>query len=272
MRSVWWGRGAGSRYCPQCLSERDGRWLLRWRLSWVFACTRHRSLLHDHCPRCGRVPRQNTMRPGCEQPPARCSRNPAPRTVCNEDLSKVESLPLRHDDPILAAQHQLDPVIDAIESGRTDTLEAAQSDIWTDLRAVGGWMLRQGEAGDFDEFGSKATQAWHEAHTRYTSESVRPSQFPPTDAALMGALVARAHAVINSDDLDAAVIQVRELLLRSTRRVTVRPPGLEQQWQRLTDRTRALFIRASDPDRGPIDRLRLRSCTPHARLGTHAWP
>jgi len=266
MRSVWWGRGAGSRYCPQCLSERDGRWLLRWRLSWVFACTRHRSLLHDHCPRCGRVPRQNTMRPGCEQPPARCSRNPAPRTVCNEDLSKVESLPLRHDDPILAAQHQLDPVIDAIESGRTDTLEAAQSDIWTDLRAVGGWMLRQGEAGDFDEFGSKATQAWHEAHTRYTSESVRPSQFPPTDAALMGALVARAHAVINSDDLDAAVIQVRELLLRSTRRVTVRPPGLEQQWQRLTDRTRALFIRASDPDRGPIDRLRLRSCTPHARL------
>jgi len=32
-RSVCWARGSGSRYCPQCLSERDGRWLLRWRLS-----------------------------------------------------------------------------------------------------------------------------------------------------------------------------------------------------------------------------------------------
>ena len=38
-------RRRGSRYCPSCLAERDGRWLLSWRLGWVFACTTHAVLL-----------------------------------------------------------------------------------------------------------------------------------------------------------------------------------------------------------------------------------
>ena len=46
-----WARDSGSRYCPDCLSERDGRWLLAWRLSWTFAC----SMLHA---------------PGVQQPPS----------------------------------------------------------------------------------------------------------------------------------------------------------------------------------------------------------
>jgi hypothetical protein len=57
-RSVPWTRRRGSRFCPVCLTERDGRWPLRWRLSWVFACTEHAMLLHDTCPACAAVPRQ----------------------------------------------------------------------------------------------------------------------------------------------------------------------------------------------------------------------
>ncbi len=37
-------RRRGSWYCPSCLAERDGRWLLAWRLGWTFACTTHRVL------------------------------------------------------------------------------------------------------------------------------------------------------------------------------------------------------------------------------------
>ena len=51
-----WGRGRGSRYCPGCLADTGGRWQLRWRLTWIFACTAHQQLLSDTCPACDRIP------------------------------------------------------------------------------------------------------------------------------------------------------------------------------------------------------------------------
>lgn len=32
----------GSRFCPRCLAETDGRWQLSWRSSWAMVCGRHR--------------------------------------------------------------------------------------------------------------------------------------------------------------------------------------------------------------------------------------
>ncbi len=53
VRILWvWGKSQGSRYCPDCLAGNGGRWQLRWRLSWSFACVAHRRLLADDCPRC----------------------------------------------------------------------------------------------------------------------------------------------------------------------------------------------------------------------------
>jgi hypothetical protein len=51
-----WGRGRGSRYCPGCLTDTGGRWQLRWRLTWSFACTTHQRLLADTCPACDSIP------------------------------------------------------------------------------------------------------------------------------------------------------------------------------------------------------------------------
>jgi TniQ len=64
-------RRRGSRYCPSCLAERDGRWLLAWRLGWTFACTTHRVLLCDTCPGCGQAPRGRSGRAGLN-PPGTC--------------------------------------------------------------------------------------------------------------------------------------------------------------------------------------------------------
>lgn len=44
---------ARSRACPACLRESGGRWLLRWRLVWSFACVRHRVYLLGACRGCG---------------------------------------------------------------------------------------------------------------------------------------------------------------------------------------------------------------------------
>lgn len=55
LRAIW-GRGRGSRYCPGCLADTGGRWQLRWRLTWSFACTTHQRLLADTCPACDSIP------------------------------------------------------------------------------------------------------------------------------------------------------------------------------------------------------------------------
>jgi hypothetical protein len=266
-RSVWWGRGSGSRFCPQCLTEREGRWLLRWRLSWAFACTRHHSLLRDHCPRCGGIPRYKTLPAGCDSVPGVCVLNRAPGTPCGADLRDAQPRPLATDDPLLAAQRWIDTTIDAVENERIDQLPSRPDTVCTDLRAVGGWLLRQGEPEDFDAFGTDIANAWHAAQKRYKEHGIRPSQFPPTDAALMGALVARIQCLITGEP-EAAVAQIRSLLVRSPGRPDVCPPGLSQQWLRLSATTRGLFLRAGDPDRGNVDRLRFKTCTPAATLPT----
>jgi hypothetical protein len=50
----WWRQLSGSRYCPRCLAANGGRWMLAWRIPWVFACTSCQVLLADTCPDCGR--------------------------------------------------------------------------------------------------------------------------------------------------------------------------------------------------------------------------
>ena len=73
-------RRHGSRYCPSCLAERDGRWLLSWRLGWTFACTTHGVLLCDTCPACGQAPRGRAGRAGLN-PPGTC-----PNTIKRHEL------------------------------------------------------------------------------------------------------------------------------------------------------------------------------------------
>ncbi|HEY4017964.1 MAG TPA: hypothetical protein VGM75_04725, partial [Pseudonocardiaceae bacterium] len=60
----------------------------------------------------------------------------------------------------------------------------------------------------------------------------------------------------------AAIRDLRRLIERSPERNTICPPGLQHHWTAISTGLRARFLRAGDPDRGPIDRLRYRSCTP----------
>lgn len=98
---------AWSRYCPHCLTASGGRWQLRWRLGWSFACIEHHCLLVDRCPDCGRNPRrylafQQVPRPlWCQ---------------CGRDLSSAATLqlPVRHG--IIEAQQQ---ILEVITTGKT---------------------------------------------------------------------------------------------------------------------------------------------------------
>jgi hypothetical protein len=106
-----WARDSGSQYCPCCLSERDGRWPLAWRLSWVFACSQHNVLLLGTCPACGHAPRQSATATARRHAPSTCP-NPTGRgSYCGADLRSDNAPRLAPDDPLLATQRWIDALV-----------------------------------------------------------------------------------------------------------------------------------------------------------------
>lgn len=49
--------GTAGRFCPECLADSGGRWRMSWQFPFAFACNRHRRILVDACPACGKHPR-----------------------------------------------------------------------------------------------------------------------------------------------------------------------------------------------------------------------
>lgn len=86
----------GSRWCPDCLKASGGRWLLRWRLTWSFACVEHKVFLCGHCPSCGEPQGHR----GPPQARLRCPRIPAQRRSsswkhrCGHPLTDTPAIPV----------------------------------------------------------------------------------------------------------------------------------------------------------------------------------
>ncbi|MFF7192517.1 TniQ family protein [Streptomyces sp. NPDC008079] len=147
-RRVLWGRGSGSRFCPDCLRDSDGRWQLAWRLGWSYACLLHGQLLADCCPDCGRVQRQRPCSGRVIPFPGICGNPPVapggPRSGgCGFDLTQARTLQLSQGHPALKAQGRL---LEIIESGTADFGAYAVSPqqtrmALTDIRAIGGRVL-----------------------------------------------------------------------------------------------------------------------------------
>ncbi|MCH0557005.1 TniQ family protein [Streptomyces sp. MUM 16J] len=143
-RHVLWGRGRGSRFCPDCLHSSGGRWQLSWRLGFSFACTRHRRLLADCCPHCGRVPRQRP-RSGRSVPRPELCGNPPIRpggpvsAGCGADLTRASTLRLPPGHPVLAAQDRVMEIIDGPMAafGSYRTLPQSAPAVLADIRALG---------------------------------------------------------------------------------------------------------------------------------------
>lgn len=143
-RKLLWGRGSGSRYCPDCLREHQGRWQLFWRLGWAFACTQHSRLLADCCPECGRFPRhrphsgQSVPRPGlCGHSPRRPD---APHTRgCGYVLASTPSLQLSEEHPASKAQKQIQEIIEnptMVTTGAYSHRPQPARQVLMDIRAV----------------------------------------------------------------------------------------------------------------------------------------
>ncbi|TWV28841.1 LysR family transcriptional regulator [Streptomyces albidoflavus] len=143
-RHVLWGRGGGSRFCPECLLATGGRWQLFWRLGFSFACPRHRRLLADCCPHCGRVPRQRA-RSGRSVPRSELCGNPPTRPTgsvssgCGTDLTCTSTLLLPPGHPVLMAQDRVMEIIDRATAAFGPYRASPQptSAVLADIRALG---------------------------------------------------------------------------------------------------------------------------------------
>ncbi|MGV0736063.1 TniQ family protein [Mycobacterium syngnathidarum] len=147
-RAFPWGRGRGSRFCPACLDTTGGRWQLRWRLGWTFACTIHNCLLADACPHCGAVQRRRTHIGDSIPQPGRCSHPAADATGrtpprCGADLSAATVASFDTDHPVIHAQRVVNSVLDS----ETQTFGVYQAspqprlNVLSDIRAVAGRAL-----------------------------------------------------------------------------------------------------------------------------------
>ena len=258
-------RRRGSRYCPSCLAERDGRWLLSWRLGWVFACTTHDVLLCDTCPACGQIPRGRAGRAGLN-PPGSCASTIERHEYCGADLRQVTPGRLAPGHPVLTAQHWAG-ALTALDDTGPGGYGASPRNVLSDLGIVASWVLRQAPAAQFAGLGPQTLAAWHAWNQQASAARRQPgSRFPPASAALTAALAATAMTVLTGSD-EQAIAQIRALLPPRAGPRRPRPAGLPApRWLKLSQPARGRFLRALDPDLGPADRIRYRTGTPEARI------
>jgi len=248
--------GGGSRFCPRCLGENGGRWLVAWRSNWTVACTRHRLLLHDTCPSCTRTPRVYLPGGTTELPPGTCAYQPHRRAErCGTDLA-AHSATTAHP-AVLAVQTWIDDLHQAADHASDP--EAAAT--LTDLPVVAYWLMAREE---IDWQARAAELAFDRTPTQATPVNGR---LPRLDAALVAGVLDLARTVLGPDH-DAGVTALRDLP-HGPARTGVMPAGMSiPRWHAMRGPFPNRFLRAVDPGLTAMDRLRFKSPTPAAEQPT----
>ncbi|MFE3279533.1 TniQ family protein [Nocardia sp. NPDC059239] len=247
-------RGGGSRYCPACLEESGGRWLLIWRTKWVVACLRHRALLLQACPDCDTIPRRGLVSASRERSPGRCEHvlDRKTQTRCRTDLASVDLVAAAPE--AIEAQTWIEGIFARIHSFDG---EHARGDL-ADLHAVCGWLLNNDE--------SSLVEAADRIHPgRSSFRAYRDAS--GGDPALTAATLIRARTILGPDDA-AAMASIRDIVALSGGGKRVPPPRMSSPvwYSATTPRFRNRYLRTVDADLAPTERLRLRTGLPSAAL------
>jgi hypothetical protein len=210
-----WDWRASSRWCPQCLTDTGGRWLLAWRLNWTFACPIHRCLLQDGCPKCGAPQR---YRPPTYVIPEldRCAQPTfdllGQRRPCGADLTRVQPA----DHPLSLSMARTQRLINALLAGRPSRLrvygadQPTPHDMFTDVKTLARYLstLLAGAAGNSRLRSDTAAAASPDRSTpgRSTARATMPSAVCSANASTLAAAVLDAHDPTAAQHLLAKVI------------------------------------------------------------------
>lgn len=277
---IGWPKMTGTRFCPACLADTDGRWQLRWRLPWIFACQRHRLMLVDTCPGCGLTPRRRQAGATGLHPAASCPNLIRRGQTCATDLRAVTALPLPAGDQLLATQSWISAHLDTLDADGPDADTAAGAEVsdtlttLNDLNAIGQWRRLQSRAEDYRPFGPQAVEAFTQYYARgqHRPHPRHPLHHAFTDGLLVGAVATFARGLLTATSAPDILTDLRPLTMplpgsfQSRYRQQTTRFGNYYQWKTLSPAAQARFLTALDAELAPADRLRYRSCSPTPRL------
>ncbi|MGW3657403.1 TniQ family protein [Streptomyces sp. NPDC005151] len=279
-RHVLWGRGGGSRFCPECLHATGGRWQLSWRLGFSFACTRHRRLLADCCPHCGRVPRQrprsgrSVPRPElCGNPPTRPTR---PFSAgCGTDLTRASPLLLPPGHPVLMAQDRVMEIIDGATAafGPYRTSPQPASAVLADIRALGIRVLSDLPTAVLQEQIPADIAEAHlstDAVSPHTGQAMeRPGFMAPPRAADTAVAVTTALSILEQPGIHPAGEALRSLLEAVREELTQISATSIDSWGRgISPVLQSVHLAALAPSLRPSEYVRYRIMTETPRRPT----
>ncbi|MBE5441039.1 TniQ family protein [Mycobacteroides abscessus] len=231
-RAFPWGHARGSRFCPACLDATGGRWQLRWRLGWTFACTIHNCLLADACPHCGAVQRRRTHIGDTIPQPGRCS-HPALDAVgraptrCGADLTTATVASFDWDHPVIHAQRVVDTVLDSEipTFGVYRTLPQPRLRVLSDIRAVAGRVLAYATSQDLEAVIPqdlnriyRATAEPADSRSGPARADAKPGLAAPARAATAAVGVVAALHALDRPDVASAGDALRWLVVSSRER------------------------------------------------------
>lgn len=259
----------GSRFCPLCLGERDGRWRLWWRLRWAFACPTHSCLLVDACPTCQRLQRIEPLPKDLVPDPALCTRRSSSASGrnpqrCPTRLADTAVLDLGADHPALTHQHM---ILNVLRNGTSAAGIYSDSPVPTvqflrDLTAVGHRALRYATQSDLrdripDDLGSSLPSA-DMGPTRSRRSSPPRALTRASTAATVAAAACVAMPVLSCVDANGVGEQLH-WLISSMRRRGVSVSASNIGWGReVSQPLVGAQLVAIGPFLGPVDQLRYR--------------
>ncbi|MFC1442813.1 TniQ family protein [Streptacidiphilus sp. N1-10] len=242
------------RFYPRCLAENGGRWLLRWRIPWVFACTNHRMLLQDTCPTCQMSPRRGIPVHRRGFPAGTCTAKIPRAATCESDLSAVRATTLPAGHQLIDAQRGINDLING------DREQAVS--VFADLLGCSRWLMHCLTRADLRMMGSTIRETWSDQ----PPPAGRTTRATPIPAAVAGVIVHYGQSLLAGEE-GTAIQMIRELRHRHESSMSIRPRGMSiAQWEQLSEDLRGRFLQAADPSMSAMDRVRLRTRTPEPRL------
>lgn len=250
VQSKDWSRGAGTRYCVECLRERPGVFCTQWRLWWSFICERHHTVLRAGCPTCHSDIAEATVRDREPRDPQRCWATLPDGGPCHSDLTDTwDEPPVDAASPMLTAQLLLARRWSDSDARLPTILPAT-------LRGAGIALLG---AGDLAHIADLAGVPVGEIRGLFEQRD-RTEPTPPREPLAMAALLGAAYQLITGPEADMQHAIRRITFSRPVRSTdVVEGPGsaraLLNQWPGIDERMRGRVVRALDRDLPPIQRL-----------------
>lgn len=264
VESMLWLDRRRSRFCPDCLAQTSGRWLLAWRLRWSFACVRHARLLADTCPCCQATQRDRPFAVAQIPTPGLCANKLSgvhgrDVTCCGADISSAPVLSLDHDHPILDAQRTIDAAVRTgfMRSGIYSRAPVPLSVLIADLSALGGRILRYPNFVKLAELTNDAviTKLLHCEGGEFGVRGVTADS--PAVATAVAA--ASSASILSSNNLTEAGDRLR-WLIADCRSAGLSVSATNIGWGRgISPALRSAQLRALSEFLSPSDRLRYRT-------------